>query len=85
MFVLLGTESGLSIRASVDQFALGAASYLHRLIGLALFGLGYALHRKEQRSADTMGLDRPNGWIAGLVCIAAGTVWLIALDRLVAV
>jgi hypothetical protein len=44
-------------------------AYFDRLLGLALFGLGYALHRKEQRGADFVGLERPNGWLAGLACI----------------
>jgi len=49
-----------------------ALPYLSRVIGLVIFGIGYALHRSEQRNADFMELDRPNGWIGGIVCILAG-------------
>lgn len=61
-----------------------ALPYLTRVIGLAIFGLGYALHRKEHRSADLMGLERPNGWIGGLACLAGGTAAAFAFGLLVA-
>jgi hypothetical protein len=84
MLALTGTEWGMAFRASLNGL-IGerSVSYLNRLVALVLFGLGYALHRKEQRSADLMGLDRPNGWIAGFVCIAGGIVLLLALDAAV--
>jgi hypothetical protein len=62
-----------------------ALVYLYRGIGLALFGFGYLLHRKEQRGADLMGLVRPNGWIAGLACIIAGLALSFALAALLSV
>jgi hypothetical protein len=81
MLAVAGTEWGMAFRASMDRFAgERSISYLHRVIALVLFGLGYALHRREQRSADLMGLDRPNGWIAGLACIAGSFTLLFALD-----
>jgi hypothetical protein len=46
--------------------------YAERLAALALFGIGAALHRREQRSADLFGLPRPNGWIGGIAAIAGG-------------
>lgn len=84
MLALAGTEWGMAFRATMKEFAgERAVSYLHRVIALVLFGLGYVLHRKEQRSADLMGLDRPNGWIAGLACIVGSFVLLFALDAIV--
>jgi hypothetical protein len=69
------TPWGAELRAQLTVFAgPRAVTYLHRFIGLLLFGLSYALHRKEQRSADLIGLDRPNGWIAGIACIVAGLI-----------
>lgn len=84
MLALAGTEWGIAFRARLDGLVgERSVSYLHRLLGLVLFGLGYALHRKEQRSADLMGLDRPNGWIAGLACIGGSIALLFALDAVI--
>lgn len=58
--------------------------YLSRVIALAIFGIGYALHRKEQRSADFMGLDRPNGWIGSLACIVGGAAAAFLFSLLIA-
>jgi hypothetical protein len=58
--------------------------YLSRVIALAIFGIGYALHRKEQRSADFMGLDRPNGWIGGIACIVGGMAAAFLFSLLIA-
>lgn len=55
--------------------------YVERLAALALFGIGAALHRREQRSVDLFGLPRPNGWIGGIAAIAGG----IALSTIVTV
>lgn len=62
-----------------------ALSYVSRVIGLIIFGMGYALHRAEQRSADFMGLDRPNGWIGGIACILAGTAAAFAFGFIIAI
>jgi hypothetical protein len=79
MLALMDMEWGANFQGSLNELA-GARgiNYFQRLIALALFGLGYALHRREQRSADVMGLDRPNGFIAGLACIAAGVLASLA-------
>jgi hypothetical protein len=71
MLVLMDGEWGTDFRDSLTELA-GARgmNYFQRLIALALFGLGYLLHRREQRSADVMGLNRPNGYIGGIACIA---------------
>jgi uncharacterized membrane protein len=42
---------------------------IFRFFALILCGLGYSLHRKEQRNADLAGMVRPNGWIAGIAFI----------------
>jgi hypothetical protein len=74
MAALYLTGWGVDLRNDLTAFAgPRAASYLFRVIGFVIFGIGYTLHRAEQRSADFMGLDRPNGWIGGLACIAGGT------------
>jgi len=46
--------------------------------GLAIVGIGYLLHRKEQVNADLMSLTRPNGWIGGVLCIAFGIMLSVA-------
>ena len=80
---LYWTEWGAGLRASIDGANKRGIAYLYRVIGLLFFGLGTLLHRKEQRSAELMGLDRPNGWIAGLACLFGGVVLSVALAELV--
>lgn len=83
MVWLLNTASGAQAIAAMQSFAGSrAVNLLHRAIALAIFGLGYALHAREQRSADVMALDRPNGWIAGLACIFGGIAADVALATL---
>lgn len=85
MLVLVLTDWGVGFRAGLNEIAgPRGASYFDRLIGLALFGMGYMLHRREQRSSDLMDLTRPNGWIAGLACIALGLVLMVAFFALAA-
>jgi hypothetical protein len=77
---LMATEWGDALVESVKALAgKQAFAYVDRLIALALFGLGYMLHRKEQRSADFMDMPRPNGWIAGLACIVGGHLVLFGI------
>src|SRR5262245_24715109 len=52
---LMVTPWGASLLQSLEDFAgKQAFSHVDRLIGMGLFGLGYMLHRKEQRSAEFM-------------------------------
>lgn len=55
------------------------ARYAYRLVALMIVGVGYLLHRREQRNTDLLGLSRPNGWIAGVLCIAGGLALLAVL------
>jgi hypothetical protein len=57
-----------------------AVSLLSRAIGIAIFVMGYVMHRSEQRGADFMGLRRPNGLLAGLILIVLGMLADAALD-----
>ena len=77
---LYWTDWGSGIRTEIVGFLgeRGIVIFI-RAIGLLLVGLGYLLHRKEQRSADFMGLKRPNGWIGGLACLAVGVILQVAL------
>lgn len=62
-------------------FGNNSLRYAHRLVALILVGVGYLLHRKEQRNTDVLGITRPNGWIGGGLCTLGGfalTVLLIA-------
>lgn len=60
--------------------ALGLAGGLLplRLFALVLFGFGFLLHKREHRTADLMGIKRPNGWIGGLACIITGNAIFFA-------
>lgn len=83
LLALAWTEWGAAFRAELTAFA-GARglSYLSRALAIGVFGLGYVLHRTEQRSADLMGLERPNGWIAGIACIVGGGLAQFAVAML---
>ncbi len=81
LLALVLTNWGLDFRTRLVEIAgPRGESYIERIIALVLFGMGYALHRKEQRSADFMGLQRPNGWVAGIACIAASVLFVIVLN-----
>ena len=82
MTAVVATDWGAEFQRTVNSFAEGGFVFLHRALALAFFGLAYLLHRKEQRGADIAGLDRPNGLIAGGLCIAGGIGLLLALDAL---
>lgn len=70
---LFWSEQGAAILTELNAFA-GDRSLrtLIQLLGLAMFGIGYAMHRKEQRGANLTDLPRPNPWIAGIACIVVG-------------
>jgi hypothetical protein len=52
--------------------------YVYRFLALLIVGIGYLLHRREQRNTDLLGLARPNGWIAGAICGVGGAAVLAA-------
>jgi len=56
-----------------------SARYAHRLVALIIVGVGYLLHRREQRNTDVLGLSRPNGWIAGGLCILGSLALMAAV------
>jgi hypothetical protein len=71
------------VRGSADTGAvlwvtswLGAEAghYLNRALALACFGLGTWMHRREQRAADLMGVQRPSGWRMGLLLVVGGSL-----------
>lgn len=80
LFVAYGTTWGATFQADVKS-ALGerGMSLVSRGIALLLFGLSYLLHRREQRSTDFSGLDRPNGWVGGIAAIVVGIALQIGL------
>lgn len=85
VWVLYGTDGGAPARAWLEA-TLGSNGrrLVTRFIALMLVGLGYLLHRAEQRNADFLGLKRPNGWIGGLICTVLGGV-LFAVFTAVAI
>lgn len=71
------TEWGTAFQASLlKMIGLKTMFNIYRLVALIMCGLGYLLHRNEQRSANVLGMVRPNGWIAGLIFIVAGIMAL---------
>lgn len=79
-WALQKTAGGVLAREWFDA-TVGANNlrHIYRLLALMIVGCGYLLHRQEQRNSDLVGLKRPNGWIAGLACIAGGVVLLSVL------
>lgn len=89
LFVAWGLHSSAPAFAPVRDWltsTLGESShrYAHRFAALVIVGVGYLLHRKEQRNTDLMGLARPNGWIAGGLCAVIGGVLLAIFAVIVA-
>jgi hypothetical protein len=80
------SSTGLPAREWINE-VMGASGrrLSSRLLGLLLVGAGYLLHRREQRNADLLGIERPNGWIGGLICFVLGglafALILMALQR----
>jgi hypothetical protein len=60
---------------SRDMLGARGGELLRRALALAFFAAtALWLHRREHRMADLMGLQRPNGWVMGLLLIVAGNV-----------
>jgi hypothetical protein len=78
-WLLFHSTAGADVRSwFTDQFGGRAARFSGQASGLAIVGIGYLLHRKEQVNADLMGLTRPNGWIGGALCIVFGIMLSVA-------
>ena len=68
LFVLVATGWGAGLDGNMNK----PAGVLVRAVSLATFGIGYVMHRTEQRAADLMGLDRPGPWLVGIGCGLGG-------------
>jgi uncharacterized membrane protein len=78
-WLLFHSAAGADVRGwFTDKFGGRAARFTGQALGLAIVGVGYLLHRREQVNADLMGLARPNGWIGGIGCIVIGMAVSIA-------
>src|SRR5690349_3436290 len=78
-WLLFHSNAGADLRGMFnDQFGDRAARFSGQAAGLAVVGIGYLLHRKEQVNADLMGVTRPNGWIGGLLCMIVGVTLSVA-------
>ena len=73
---LVHTGAGQAALAwSRDMLGSRGGELLRRALALAFFAAtALWLHRREHRMADLMGLQRPNGWVMGLLLIVAGNV-----------
>lgn len=77
------TAAGGDLQAAIaDKFGSGSLRFVYRLMGLLVVGMGYLLHRREQRNADLVGMERPNGWIGGIACIVIGSAAMIGYGLL---
>ena len=83
-WLLFHSAAGADVRSwFTDQFGHRAASFAGHALGLAIVGVGYLLHRREQVNTDLMGLTRPNGWIGGIGCIVIGMALSIAFVTII--
>lgn len=55
------------------EFADRNARLGARIFALLLFGAFWLLHKRYYRGAELMGLEQPNPWIGGIVCVLVGT------------
>jgi hypothetical protein len=74
----------LAFLAALTDPGWGLTSWIsyrnfHVLFPAAVLAYGYLSHRLQQRSADVLGLKRPNGWIAGLPCALGGNIVFFVL------
>jgi hypothetical protein len=80
VWTLVQPEWGPAIQQAVKNYTgLPAVLIISRFISLTLCGLFIFLHRNEQRGADIMGLERPNGWIGGTLFCMAGITYDVYL------
>jgi hypothetical protein len=83
-WLLFHSAAGADVRSwFTDQFGSRAARFSGQALGLAIVGVGYLLHRREQVNADLMGLARPNGWIGGIGCIVIGMAVSVAFITII--
>jgi hypothetical protein len=83
-WLLFHSAAGADVRSwFTDQFGRRAARFSGQALGLAIVGVGYLLHRREQVNADLMGLARPNGWVGGLGCIVIGMAVSVAFFTII--
>ena len=61
----------------------GSVRYVAKLIGLAFFGMIYALHKPFYRSMSLFGLRAPNGLGIGIAAIGLGVAVQFALFHLI--
>ena len=83
-WLLFHSAAGADVRSWFkDELGTRAARFSGQALGLAIVGVGYLLHRREQVNADLMGLTRPNGWIGGIGCIVIGMAVSVAFITII--
>lgn len=81
LFVLVAAGWSAGLDGNMNK----PSGMLVRALGLAMFGIGYVMHRTEQRAAHVMGLDRPGPWLVGIGCGLGGIgMQVLAIDIIVA-
>ena len=79
MWALSAASAGAPVAGWIEsQLGSRGLRSTYQAAALVIVGIGYLMHRKEQRNCDMSELRRPNGWIAGLSCILLGGAAMVA-------
>ena len=68
-----------------SNFGSSGERFAVRLVGLAMFGVIYLIHRRYYRSMEMMGITPPSGWVPGVAAILGGVIVMSVLGEWLAV
>jgi len=63
----------------IGHLGHGGPGLAIRIVGLAFYGIVYAVHRQYYRNMALLGLEAPSGWIPGIAAIVGGAVVMLVL------
>ena len=70
---LLTPDVGVGLKSALfEVFGDSSARVCMKALALAVFGVAWLCHRREQQSAQMFGLARPNPWAVGIGLIVLG-------------
>jgi hypothetical protein len=67
-----------------SHFGRSGQRFAVRIVGLAMFGIIYLIHRRYYRNMVMMGIKPPAGWGVGIAAVIVGMAILAALGNVLA-